>query len=46
MWEKTRVDGTRKLKHNVVRTIFPIIYQGKEENSHTRTVRSFTLNMM
>lgn len=26
MWEKVRVDGKRKLKHNAVPTIFPFLY--------------------
>ncbi|XP_077265802.1 uncharacterized protein LOC143899402 [Temnothorax americanus] len=38
MWEKPRIDGKRKLKHNAVPTIFPIVQkekENKENPSHT-----------
>lgn len=38
MWEKTRVDGSRKLKFNAVPTVFDHI---KEEPTDETTVRYF-----
>lgn len=41
MWEKPRIDGKKKLKHNAVPTIFPTVQKEKENKKNPHTFNPF-----
>lgn len=46
MWEKPRINGKRKLKHNAVPTIFPTIQKEKSKTNFNTVYYSYALCVM